>query len=257
MSTRSKYYCERVLVRSDDRVTGTAENFSIRFNQSLDGKHKVHWITIPNTLYNVNVSNNRVYTNGAVDYYSLGPGTFEIPHGNYTGTSLAAVVETRLNNVFGGLPISVSFDPTTGKLTTSGQSVVYLFSNTTWAAARVLGYPEGKDTPASDPNVSSYIIFLGCPLSLGIKISACSDTGFITGGGSYTGDTFHSSSNQSSLIVPLVASFTFFNFIGRHDFKQYVKVEKPTKVIGFQLVDSSTGIGVDLNGGLGDALGKS
>ena len=86
MSTRSKYYCERVLVRSDDRVTGTAENFSIRFNQSLDGKYKVHWITIPNTLYNVNVTNNRVYTNGAVDYYSLGSGTFEIPHGNYTGT---------------------------------------------------------------------------------------------------------------------------------------------------------------------------
>ena len=70
----------------------------------------------------------------------------------------------------------------------------------------------------------------------------------------YSGDTFYSASKQSSLIVPLLASFTFFNYSSVLDFQQYIKVEKPTKVIGFELVDSSSGVVVDLNGGSWEML---
>jgi hypothetical protein len=261
MSTLSQYYYQRVLVstesadghgRPQDPVprdalqtpaayvpittTINTANCRIQFPETLDGKYLVRYITIPNTLYAINA------TNQAVSWFCslapLGPFAATIPTGNYTGTTLAAAFQLAIDTADAGRVYTVVYSDTTHKLTvTTSDAASLVFNggdiNTSW---RVLGVPEAGGTIVSAV-VFPFPIFLSCPLSLGIRIKQAPDAGYVVG------------QQQGTLIVPLLSEANVFNYYSNDDFQQYLKFEKGTKTMDIRVVNPVTGADVELNRG--------
>lgn len=92
-------------------------------------------LTIPNTNYNVNTTNNTYsisFTNASSVSY-----TNTIPVGNYTATSLATALNTSLNA--SNPPLNVSYSDLTGTLTINSVSLNFALLQTS-TALKVLGF---------------------------------------------------------------------------------------------------------------------
>lgn len=270
---KPEYYSHRVLIKSEDRkdlINTKATNFQIRFSEPLCGKYEVKWVTIPNTIYNISTNNNLLNANGTP--LTLTPGI-------YDGSLLAAELETQLDTLGGpAVPYTVGFNPLTLKLSVTSADASSTTFLGTGTANKSIGLPS-QDTTISSGGVMPNVGFLGFPLSLGIKISQSSSCGYVTGGGQYQSTTetvpvsdgglavgrgalgistatqvFVSNEKQATMIVPLLVDANFYNWTSFEDFKQTVTIEKGTRVLDLQVVDSRTGQEVDLNGGAWEML---
>jgi hypothetical protein len=260
MSTLSQYYYQRVLVSTESAdghgrpqttvprdalqtpaaytpitTTINTANCRIQFPETLDGKYLVRYITIPNTLYAVNA------TNQAISWLNSVGGQFAatIPTGNYTGATLAAAVQLAMDTADAGRVYTVVYSDTTHKLTvTTSDASNNLFAtgavNTAW---RVLGVPEYSTLAIASAAAFPFPIFLSCPLSLGIRIKQAPDAGYVVG------------QQQGTLIVPLLSEANAFNYYSNDDFQQYLKFEKGTKTMDIRVVNPVTGADVELNRG--------
>jgi hypothetical protein len=270
MSTRSQYYYQRVLVSTETAdghgrphdpvprdelpvstggpfatppqnfyptplVTTTINtaNCRIQFPETLDGQYLVRYITIPNTLYAVNATNQNIdWANGAAH-------TATIPVGNYTGTTLAAAVQLAMDTADAVRVYTVVYSDTTHKLTiTTDDTSAVVFAggnlNTCW---RVVGVAETGGVSLASAAAFPFPIFLSCPLSLGIRIKQAPDAGYVVG------------QQQGTLIVPLLSEANAFNYYSNDDFQQYLKFEKGTKTMDIRVVNPVTGAVVELNRG--------
>ena len=263
MSTVSQYYFQRVLVNSGDAENSA--NFSLKFGEVLEGKYKVHYITIPNTIYSVNETNNMVAM--LVGFPILLPiGPFAIPKGNYTGDELAAVLQTSMSAADVTRDYTVTYDSVTSKLTITNITNTDPFGftsledgNTAW---KILGVSELGFESLLATATLSYPIFLTSPLSLGIRVKQSPDSGYVTPGrtvrvntdtkGNF--ETRGQSYHQGTLIVPLLASANTFNYTSADDFQQFIRFEKGTKTLDIQVVDPLTSEDVDLNRGQWEML---
>jgi len=63
-----------------------------------------------------------------------------------------------------------------------------------------------------------------------------------------------SSEKQATLLVPLLSEHNIYNWISSHDFNQFVTIEKATKVLNIQVINSLTGAEVDMNGAAWEML---
>lgn len=281
--THRTTYHKNLLFRSKDRLqatTASSNDFKLRFSEAIEGKHVVRWATIPNTLYNVNSSNNQVY----FDDNTGGPYAATITAGNYTGATLATALKTTMDAASVGVIYTVTFNNTgvdnkievtpdagnefqftwaTGDGTTSANS-----------AAIVLGYVPNVDTALSGVATALTapgVVFLGCPLSLGVQVVEGGDSGYVTSGGSYqtsvlttitktdgkvvtSGQQLVSSSSQGSLIVPLLVAHGVYNFTSHDVHKQYLTFPHGVHVVTIRVVDPGTNELVDLNNGSWEML---
>jgi hypothetical protein len=229
----------------------------------IEGKHRLAWITIPNTIYNVNSTNNTIYWNeGAATITST------LPVGNYSLTSLPIAIKTVLDaDTALARTYTVVVGSTTNKLTftpSAGTMGFNFGTNTTDSAAKVLGFNDVNVTAAASI-IAPNVVFLGFPLSLGINIQESGDAGYVTAGGSYVtipessyvpgaGTTV---SNQAwaqrtqtgTFIVPLLASFGVYNFIDTDSFQQFMTIQHGSRKLFVSVINPTTGNAVDLNGG--------
>lgn len=256
-----------------DLSSTSPSNFQIRLDKPMDGRYQVKWTTIPNTLYNINLGNNSFTANGT---------PLTIPVGNYNGSLLAGELATQLDTLPGpSTPYTVGFNPLTSKLSvTSSDTSATVFLGT-GTANKSLGLPP-FDTSIDSGDTMPFNVFLGFPLSLGIKVSQSSSCGYVTGGGGYQTTTeqkavlvapppsmgvpvpktiqttdsqvYVSSEKQATLLVPLLSEHNIYNWISSHDFNQFVTIEKATKVLNIQVINSLTGAEVDMNGAAWEML---
>jgi len=225
-------YFQKVLVRSRDRLNFTStspSNFKTTYTEVLEGKHAVRWITIPNSLYNINSTNNQFY-------YDIGAGNVlvTLSAGNYTGQTLAVALQSLI-------PAStVVFEPLYSKLRVTRAAGVTL---TPVTAQKVMGLQLNLAPTVIAPAAATYLpntVDLSVPLSLGIMVRESGGPGYVTGG---------SPNRQGTLIVPMLASFSLFNFLSdESDHKQFLSFPTGVKQLSIEVVDPSTGVTVDLNG---------
>lgn len=250
------------MIKSEDRtdlIAATATNFQIRFAEPLDGRYQVKWVTIPNTMYNISTNNNSFTANGT---------PLAITPGIYDGSLLAGELATQLDTLGGpAVPYTVGYNPLTMKLSVTSTDASGTLFLGTGTANKSLGLP-AQDTTVASGGVMPNVVFLGFPLSLGIKVTQSSSCGYVTGGGSYqtTSETvpvrgistatqvFVSDEKQSTIVVPLLSDVNFYNWTTFEDFKQWVTIEKGSRVLDIQVVDTRTGQEVDLNGGAWEML---
>ena len=233
--THVSQYFHKVLVRSRDRFqsTDTSQQFKLHFRETIEGKHRVRWCTIPNTLYNVNATNNSLTaTNG-------GSATVTIPPGNYNGSTLAAALAAALLAAT-GVAHTVTFNTTTFRLTitpAAGTTNV-VFTNSYY----VVGAPIGN-VAVTGATTLPFVINLGLPLSLGIQINEA-------GGDAYT--TAYNTTQptmRGTVIVPLLADFSVFNFVTDKLYAdQSITFPNGVNQFTISVVDPGTNLPVDLNG---------
>lgn len=261
---------KKVLIRSKDRVNPTTTpraNFSLRFQESIEGEWDVKWITIPNTLYNVNATNNIIpFTNTDGSY------TATMVPGNYTTTTLATEIDRAMDAAASGGATPITYTTTlvaatqTFSIASSASTTSLTFAtNSTNTAHALMGF-EQVDVATASPLVSTNSAFLIGPLSLGIQIPQSSGSGYITGGGTFQqldsrsitkadgkvvskAAEFVSAATEGNLVVPLLVSYGTYNFTSEDVFRQRILFSHGTKRIEVQVVDPDTGDVVDLNGG--------
>ena len=270
-TTHKTTYFQKILVQSKKRLnptTSLSNNFKLRFQENIEGKHIVRWTTIPNTIYNINESNNRVYFTDST------PNTFAVslPLGNYNGAQLAAALELAMD-----APSSVNYtvvfnaasvDQKISVTANGANTFNFDWSNTENSAALALGFVPGVDTVTSAPGgtlVSQNPLFLGCPLSLGLQIQEAGDSGYVTAGTSFalgttitnkpdgkaivSGQRQVSDTKEGSLIIPLIAQYGVYNFQSSDIHKQYLTFRTAVKELNIRVVDPLTNELVNLNGG--------
>jgi hypothetical protein len=152
-------------VHSDDRTNSddTESHYFVRF-PTIYNVRRVNLLSteIPNAEYVVNGTNNLIdfkYNNGADLVATLTPG-------NYTGATLAAEIETQLEDAAGSPGVfGVSFSETTSKLTitVSANTFELLLSsgdNLATSAWYLMGFDSGTDTGAVTEETSDGIVRL-------------------------------------------------------------------------------------------------
>ena len=253
-------YQRRILIRSRDRISGSASEFELRFAEPLVGSYTVYWITIPNTLYAVNASNNSFELWDGVGWVAL-----QIPQGSYTGAQLAAT----LTSVFDTIgppkaPHIIAYSSITGKLTITTADASDTIIRAGATAYRILGVDADADTTIPSGTAAPYPVFLGIPLSLGIEIKEACGYGYTTSGGQYATTSeskfvpgsglraikrWQTSGRQSTLIVPWLAPWGVYNFHDVDSFEQKLHFPTRTSILNIRVIDPTNGEVVDLTAG--------
>jgi hypothetical protein len=154
-----------IYINSAVRSTGTNEDFTITdTGDTITNSPKTVKLInacIPYTWNNIQSgSNDLTFEDSVPTQY-----TVQVPAGNYTGTTLAAAVETAMNGAGSGDTFTVDFDTNTYKMTftTTGADLLLDFS-TSPDLAVILGFVSGSTYgPAASitsPNVVNIIEFL-------------------------------------------------------------------------------------------------
>ena len=251
------YHFGRVLIRSQDRTqldTASSSSFEIKFKESIQGKHIVRWITIPNSLYNITPTNNTFVANGT---------PLLLTPGRYDYLDLESELELQLDSLGGpAIPYTVVYDTITGRfrLTSSDASPVVISAGT--AAAQVLGVIPNLNTTIISGTLFPNSSFIGFPLSLGIKVRESNDSGYVTGGGDFVTtpqtdivagvpvnrQVWVSDNKEGTLIVPLLVGEDVYNYTEYNTFPQSLFI-RGSKHLHIQLMDASTNEVVDMRGG--------
>ena len=134
---------------SYERTIGTPDHPIFVWERDLENivAFKVISATIPFSYYVINTTNNTFLLTEASPPGTGLPITITIPPGNYTATSLAAALETALDNSAGVGDYTVTFDPVTLKFTIS-VTPAFVFTLT-------------FGTPLTDPGTTNPRLWLG------------------------------------------------------------------------------------------------
>ena len=223
---------KNILIKSKDRRAGSSSNFTYQSKCGLDGDFLLKSMLIPNSIYNVETSNN-VFT---LFENSLNK-TVTLSEGSYTGGTLATELELKLDTASGGYnTYTVSFLEPQGKLQlTAGTNFQLLFPDTN--TARTYGF----DVPVTGFGLSltsSQVVDLASPASIGIEIR---ETNI---------DNYENPSTMAtaSLYVPIDSGFGFYKSLDVSDFPQVVKFNK-IRNLSIRVVDTTTNETIELNGG--------
>lgn len=156
----------RVYISSNDRVSGTATDFTVHFPpQRIHNVFKidVESVILPSTIYNITSSNNNItMTNNATTQFSV-----QIPVGSYNVNTLASTIVTLFDDAGFGDPLVITYNAITFKFTientigaysldvVSGGNDVYTSMNLTPQSSALVG---GKDI------IVSGAVLFGIPL---------------------------------------------------------------------------------------------
>jgi hypothetical protein len=158
-----------LLVESVRRLVTSASssNFKIRLNKPVQADRiELLSVDIPNTIYNVNLSNNRLYFNDGMARTAV------ITPGNYTSNTLKAAVESAFAASGTSLTITYTYSQSTFKVTLAGSAPFSLsFDNTDRSIASVLGFSKVNLPSASSHTGQGAISLQQRPLMLVIDIA--------------------------------------------------------------------------------------
>lgn len=149
-----------ILINSDNRTNGTAENFNVRLNQgfSCEG-YKLKHAQIAGTWYVVMTGiNDKFYINaGSTDY------TATLTQGDYTYLTLLTELQTQLNASYTpDNDFTVTFDTLTNKYTVTHSATDFIITfgtNTTASANKLFGFAQ-TDTTETATHTADYIFNL-------------------------------------------------------------------------------------------------
>jgi len=273
-----------LLVRSKDRERlqgdGDPALFRLPLPEAIFGDYRLIWATIPNTIYNVNSTNNKLYL------FKTGTGdvTLTIPSQNYTGTTLAAALtDLLLAYTTDGPAILVEYLDSVMKLqfTLPDGAEFQIYSKYKEDSAHaILGFRTSASKVLyqlvpGQPNLLPNVVALGLPISLGIQVKESSTSSYALGGNiedrklDNNGNTLsivktpraHNANNgntlsivktprahNASLVIPFLASAGSYHSSAVDTHRQWINFPRPTKHLNIQLVSPDTHSKVDLNG---------
>lgn len=217
------------LIKSSDRDSGTSDNFILRSNAILHGEYLVKHVLIPNTIYNINNSNN---------YFQLIDNSvakdIQIPVGNYSINALPTVLKTLLDTASASYnTYTVLFNSITSKLTISATNPFYINPGN---ATTILGIP--FTTSLSTSVTSTNIVSLGYPTSLGITIDQANNDNICN----------IKTTSTSTIYVPMNVLYGYYKTIDIQELEQKLLFNQPVRQINIRVVDTSTNTIVSLNG---------
>lgn len=254
-----------LLVRSKDRDRvqgpGDSAEFRLGLSEAIEGKYRLIWATIPNSTYNINSRNNRLYLTST----ATGDLTLTIPSQNYTGETLANALQSLL--ITGGYTqpgqtIAITYLETLLKLrfvlSAGAEFKIYCRQSDEDSAHAVLGFETSAQEaetwlPAGQTRDLPNVVALGSPTSLGIRIKECSSLAYSLGGfyEERVGDSIRrgTKSHSASLVIPFLASSGGYQSSAQDRHDQYVFFPSKTKYLNIQVVSPDTQEKVQLNGG--------
>lgn len=226
-----------LLLQSANRTDSNAEtnSFKIVFNHAFHGVFEVRWITIPNTYYNVNSTNNQIYFEESV----AGALTGTLATGSYTSTTLPSAIVTAMEAA-SALTYTVTYSATLSSLTITPSSGTLAFNyatNTTNSAHKVMGF-DVSDTGLAASQTGPNPIQLAAPLSIGINIAEAHSENYVT-----------SDEKQATLIVPYISEFNSFVYQSSDIHRQFLMFKNPVNTLNVTVIDTNSGTQVDLNKG--------
>jgi hypothetical protein len=145
----SKIY--NILVESAKRSNGTASDFTLTLLWSLSSPKTIalESVQLFNSQYTINNNNNKLYWTDSTATTI----TSTLTKGNYTATSLAAMIQTVMNaDNTGADTYTVVFSTVTGKMAitnTSGNNFALNYATTTTSCATTTGFLKTDKTGAS------------------------------------------------------------------------------------------------------------
>lgn len=151
---------KNLVIDSSKRNTGSVNNFTYQLKWSITKPDTIalESIQLYNTQYTINDTNNKLYWTTRSGVAS----TSTLTNGNYNAVSLASHIQDVMNAV-GADVYTVSFSPTTGKITItnpSGNFSLNFGTNTDKSCAYVIGFNNDNLTGSSS-YTSQNIVQLG------------------------------------------------------------------------------------------------
>lgn len=256
-----------ILARSRDRADGgSSSSFTVDFKEPLEGNHILRWVTIPNTIYNINSTNNQIYLLAHPNGGATATATTSIPKQNYTGAELATALQAALIAALSDADIRVQFNTNTLKLEIgmdfdAANYAIVQFQGGENSIHEVLGMDLSNNiTDDAEPvllftSVSALafvafpnVIRLSSPISLSIRIKGSSSIGYTTGGKKVTGGKSYFNASGGTVLVPFIVAEGVYSFQSFDKHTQYVYFSQPTKNLTVTVVDPSTNTTAELNG---------
>lgn len=159
-----------IVINSSDRElhSASSHDFEVKLSSAIEGLYQISTCSIPNTFYNINLDNNKIYFNDGKDQ------TAYITPGNYSSASIITAVKAAMD-----LESTITFTPTinaaTGRMTIAGDSNYSLkFNNTTNSIAGLLGFANNETLPALT-HEGSYVVNLANPSGVIVDINGNSN----------------------------------------------------------------------------------
>jgi hypothetical protein len=225
---------DNILIKSLDRQSGSSSNFTLYSTLIIQGTYLLKYVIIPNTLYHVNEANRRFLLEEGMNIYQI-----LLPVGNYNYSSFSIMLADVLTTA-GALTYTVNINATTYQILISSNGAFRLNLTSGLMVQSLLGFNQTFPTADGAFNLlSPNIVNLGSPASLGITINQSSTRGFEN----IATDTV------GTLYIPLnVASGTYIA-LSSLDLPQYISFKSRERQLNITVVDTSTNMEVELNGG--------
>jgi len=158
---------------SNGNETDTSSNFTLNVFPPVTGNYRLGNLTLLNSLYNINTSNNTIFIYQSGTAYS---GT--ITPGAYNASSLPTAVATALNAITGvSGTFSCTYSTSTFLLTITNSTTAFQmnFNNSNQiGCADVLGFPRQLSSSAATSQTGSNAVNFNPFQSLFINIDQCS-----------------------------------------------------------------------------------
>lgn len=203
----------------------TPTSFNLNLNsQPLRGRYKLDYIFYPNTQYNINSTNNKVY------FTDTGARTGTITPGYYTSSNFHTAVQTAMNSAPSSAgDYTVTISSTSSKLTVAKGASTFSFTfgtNTSNSARKSMGFAS-SDASAGASQVGAYPVNLSerqCLLfDLGVK------SGFSTSDG-----------RGYNFFLPVnVNSGEIITYNSEENAKQAIEFENPVQTLSIKVYDES------------------
>ena len=224
---------EIILLKSSDRTLGTSSDLNLTTAKILYGKYEIIYVSIYNTVYPVNSTNNIIYFNENATNK-----TATIPVGVYStsgSNSILTAVGNALTTASGGF---ATFTATISSITnfitiTSTQNFsLKLATNTSNSAYKIIGFTQ-TDTSAATTQTGSTIPNLSGNSSISLNIANIS--------ASWLGRS------SGQILVPLDVGFGALKYYIKDNFCQVINFTRETTNISVKVCDTD-GKTLDLNG---------
>lgn len=231
-------YTNKLLIKSVDRLASSSNssNFVVKLPKAIKGKWIVSCVTIPNSIYTFDASNNKLYF-----YWDSAARTATITPGVYTSSTIAAELQTQMQTVDAGFTVTRS--SATKKLTFTHSTDNFYFNWSTSSGDSpevMLGFTKATNTANGTSVTAPNVMNLARVLSINVEIREASTR-------IMTSDV--NDDARFSIYIPNTASAgDFFTADYRqHSDMDIIKFDNPTKMLNIKMFDSE-GNDVNLNG---------
>jgi hypothetical protein len=161
-----------LLIQSVDRISGTTDDFVVKIPPLIGvGQVSLLSASIPNTLYNITMTNNTIYWTRGGALFAI------IPARAYSVTDLCLALATAMDTANGVETYQVSYSPATIKISIICiAATVLTCTNTTNSMWYEIGFDTLANTGSATSNTADNVLRLDFPPFVLISISEITST---------------------------------------------------------------------------------